>query len=251
MIESILEDAYTAELASKTVESFREIERRYALGDWRPGQMGGGLFVESVRRILELEITGSYTDISDDLSSFHQGTLTKYEQEGQGKHESYRMLIPRALWSMYSIRNKRAGHLNDVSPNKADCTYILYSAKWVLAELVRLNSGLSTSETQELVTGLVEREIELLWKRDGIERILDTDLKAEKAVLVLLFNSSPRTDEELRSIVEYSNKYVFQDKLRDLHEDRLIYYADDGTCRITPKGEVQAEEIIEESHYGA
>ena len=65
--------------------------------------------------------------------------------------------------SIYNIRNKRGvGHISGISPNKMDATYILYSCKWVLAELVRQNTGVSTSAAQSIVDDIYWLRVDLL-----------------------------------------------------------------------------------------
>ena len=190
----ILKKKYPKEIVAKSIESYKEIESNFAIKKWKPSELDSGHFVEAVRRLLEFELTGSYTPINKKLSNFTDSILKQYEQ-AQG-NESYRMLIPRALKSIYNIRNKRGvGHISGVSPNEMDATYILYTVKWILAELVRLNSKLSIPETQLIVDKIVERKIEILWKEGNITRILKTSIKAENQILILLYDQSDLSPE--------------------------------------------------------
>lgn len=249
-IRNILKDSYNDEITEAIVDAYLEIESNFVLEKWKASELDAGHFVEAVRRLLELELFGSYTAFSDKLEPFHDGVLTKYEQ-ATGNHDSYRMIIPRTLKAVYNIRNKRGvGHISDVSPNEMDAAFILYSAKWVLAELVRLNSKMSATETQKLMDKIVERKIGLLWKEEDVTRVLDTNLVSKEQVLVLLYDESPRSEDELRSIIEYSNKTNFKKILTKLHRNRLIEYRDNGECLISPTGIEEAEEIIQNSQYG-
>ena len=156
------------------------------------------------------------------------------------------MLAPRALYSIYSIRNKRgAGHLTGVSPNEMDATFILYSTKWVLAELVRLNSTLEPDETLALISSIVERELDLIWKKDGIVRILETNMPKNQQVLVLLYDENIQTEEKLRKAIEYSNPTDFRKILKKFHKERFLEYnSKQRICTITTKGLRAAEKII-------
>jgi hypothetical protein len=241
-VESVLKSRYPAPVVDRLLEACREIEENYVLRKWKASQLDAGHFVEAVRRILEQELTGSHTPVSKQLSNFSDTVIKAYENAPGD--ESFRMLIPRALKSIYNIRNKRGvGHIAGVSPNEMDSTYILHSVKWVLGELVRLASGLSISETQSLLDAIVERRMELLWKHDGATRVLDSSLDARDQVLVLLYDSSPLQDEELRAIIEYKNTTNFKKILSRLHAKRLIEYRADGKCLILPPGVEEAEEI--------
>jgi hypothetical protein len=246
----ILENNYNYEISEHVVHSYLDIERKFSLQKWKASELDAGHFVEAVRRVLEFELFGSYTPFSDSLEPFHDGVLSKYEQ-ATGNHDSYRMLIPRTLKAIYNIRNKRGvGHISEVSPNEMDSSFILHSSKWILAELVRLNSSMTISKTKAIVNKIVERSIDLLWKYGDVTRILDTNIVTRDKTLVLLYDDSPKSDSELRSIVEYKNRTNFESILNNLHSRRLIEYKGSGECHISPKGVEKAEEIIEESEYG-
>jgi len=244
---SILSSAYNQELTDRVIDSYTSIEQDYILGKWKSSEVEAGYFVESVRRILELELFGNYTPLNDRLENFHRGVLQSYEQ-ASSNNESFRILIPQVLKSMYNIRNRRgAAHVTEVSPNEMDAIYILHSAKWVLAELIRLKSNLGIDATQALVSDIVETNTSLIWKEDGITRVLDSNLSARQKILILLYDENPRQERDLLSIIEYGHKGKFRQILRILHKDRYIEYCNDGNCHISPKGRQEAEEIINQS----
>jgi hypothetical protein len=126
-----------------------------------------------------------------------------------------------------------------------DATLILYNVKWVLAELLRLKSGLTLSETQALLDKIVERQCSLVWKEGNITWVLSANMSAREQVLVLLYDNSPRSDNELQQITEYSNSTNFKKILKRLHKQKFIFYNADGSCRLTPAGLPVAETIIE------
>ena len=136
----IIETRYGNEIAQKLMDSYKEIEENFVIQKWKPSELDSGHFVESARRIIEFELFGSYTPYSSKLSTFSDSVINSY-QNASG-NESFRMLIPRTLKAIFNIRNKRGvGHVGLISPNKMDATYIFYSVKWVLAEIIRLASN--------------------------------------------------------------------------------------------------------------
>lgn len=245
-VEKVLRSAYPGNLVERLLEAFEEIETNFSRGKWKASELDAGHFVEVARRIVELETLGSFTPIGDKLPHFNQGTLTKYEQ-GQG-NESYRILIPRVLWATFAVRNKRGvAHVGLVSPNEADASVIRANARWVMAELVRLNSNLSADETTSLIHDLVKKEAPLVWSIGEKDRVLDPSMVAKNQVLVLLYADSPRNEQELYESVGYSRLRNFRNVLRHLHEKRWIEYSDEGQCHLSPTGEVEAERILHES----
>ncbi|WP_376694489.1 hypothetical protein [Wenzhouxiangella sp. EGI_FJ10409] len=242
-IRAELSSAFPNELVDALVDAYSEIEQAFALGKWKASELDSGHFVEAARRILEYVLFGKYTAIGKPLPGFSDHELKKYEQ-GSGD-ESYRILIPRILKSIYNLRNKRGvGHLGNVSPNEMDATYILYSVKWVLAELLRLSSGQDAGVVQSQISGIVERKIGTLWKYEDVVRILNPSCSARDQVLVFLFDESPRSASELQALVEYKNTTNFRKILARLHTSRLIELQPDGRCIISPTGQLEAENII-------
>ena len=92
------------------LNAYREIEENYVLKKWKASELDAGHFVEAARRIIEYELTSSYTLISQKLPNFNDKILLSYENASGD--ESFRILIPRALKAIYNIRNKRGvGHI--------------------------------------------------------------------------------------------------------------------------------------------
>lgn len=243
---TVLKSQYPADIVESVLDSYKEIESNYVIQKWKASELDAGHFVETVRRLLELELFGKATPLASPLSKFTDQVIKQYE--GAQGNESFRVLIPRVLKAIYTIRNKRGvGHVTGVSPNQMDATYILYSVKWVLAELIRLTSGLSVSETQRLVDNIVERRLEVIWKHRDITKILDRRIKTSDQVLILLYDRSPQTEEALRIDTEYTSPSKFRAILKRLHKTRHIHYENDGTCLLTPKGLVEAETLLQKA----
>ena len=241
-VETILKAKFPPDVIDALLAAYKEIESNFALRKWKASELDAGHFVEAARRIIDHALTGSHIPIGSKLADFSDVELRRYEQ--QKGDESYRMLIPRILKSVYNIRNKRGvGHLGAVSPNEMDATYIMYSTKWVLAEIVRLSSGLSATETQKAIDAIVERRLSVLWKHEGIARVLASGLTAREQVLILLYDESPQPESKLQAAVEYRKLTNFRKILGRLHDERLIEYRLGETAHITPKGLLAAEEL--------
>ncbi len=242
-VQSILANHYGTRLAGAIVSAYSEIERNFVLRKWKPSEIDAGHFVEGVRRALEFDFSGKYTPIGKSLPPFDDKALKYYEN--QKGDDSLRMLIPRSLKSIYNVRNKRgAAHISNISPNEMDSSLILYSAKWVLAELLRLNSGLSHEQTQQMMDEIIERKIPLVWKSGSIETILNTTMSAREQVLVYLFDSSPRTIRDLQILTEYSHTTNFKKIIQRLHVQKYIVLNNSSDCHLTPSGSTEAELLV-------
>ena len=96
---------------------------------------------------------------------------------------------------------------------------------------------------QKAVDTIIERRLSLLWKHNGLTRVLH-DIGTREQVLVLLYDENAQSAEKLQTAIEYKNGTNFRKILARLHSARLIEHAADGTCTISPSGLIEAENII-------
>lgn len=244
-IKQTLTLASTDIIAENICRTFIEIEQKYFLKEWKTSELESGHFVESIRRFLEFKLfNGIFTPFSQPISIFNNTVLTSYEN-ALGK-ESYRILIPRVLYAIYCVRNKRGvGHIGLVSPNHQDATFILSSCKWILAELIREESSLDPNHTLNLVEKIIERNIEGIWEEQEIKRILIDNISLKDSILVLLFDKSPLNFQDILTITETKNLTYFKKTIKQLHTERFLEYNEARqTCHLSPKGNIAAEKII-------
>jgi hypothetical protein len=152
---TILNAAGDTTLATLVLKTFKDLEQNYFFRSWKASSLDAGHFVEAVRRFLDLKLSGSYVPIENSLPPLNDRELKRLETfTGQ---DSYRLHIPRALVFTYGLRNKRGvGHLSTFAPNFLDATVILATCKWILAEILRLESTLTLDETTNIVDGIIE-----------------------------------------------------------------------------------------------
>lgn len=233
-LAKILDEASDATLSEHIVSTFVEIEHSFYVKSWKTSELDAGHFVEAIRRFLELKLFGQYTPINKSLGDFNDKIMASY-LNAPGD-DSYRIHIPRALMTIYGIRNKRGvGHISHIKPNRIDATLVLSSVKWILAEIIRLNSNIPIDETEVLIDAVIERRVEGIWNIGDIKRILIGGLDIEQKIIILLFNSESITDKDLHRIIENKNFSYLKKKLSSLHASRLIEYKSDGTCILSPK----------------
>jgi hypothetical protein len=238
----ILLDASDKSLTDSILATFKEVERNYFLRSWKTSELDSGHFVESVRRFIDHRLTGSYVPIGSTLSTFNSNELRRLENSTGS--EAYRLHIPRILFAIYGLRNKRGvGHLGLVSPNYLDATFIIATCKWVLGEMLRAESSLSFDETAAVVESIVDRPMPGLWDTGSTHRILAEGLSLRAQILFLLLAESPQTTERLITSTDYSNAAYFRKLLRKLHSERRIELTSDGTCHLSPTGYKEAEKI--------
>ena len=94
--------------------------------------------------------------------------------------------------ALYEVRNNRGvGHVGgDVDPNHMDATLVVASAKWVVAELVRLFHAVDTKTATEIVEALITREVPAVWEVNGKRRVLTGGLTMKQKALLLLYSEA-------------------------------------------------------------
>lgn len=243
-VETILKTKYPDELSKRIVKIYSDTLFDFRKKDWKNCISNIGQLNEAFFRIIEYEVSGNYIDLNTQLPQFQNNTLSRWENT-PNKPEIFRIIMPRILFSMYCLRNKRGAiHLSGISPNEIDATLLIHQSKWFLAEIVRLVSKLSFDETSNLIKQIICKEIDIVWDTGENIRILKNNLTTSQKVLCLLYYKDNQTDEELFKNTEYKNFSLFKSRvLRDLHQKRLVEYANQN-CKISPLGIKEAESIF-------
>lgn len=238
-------------LRDDLLNAFNEIVNNYRERRWEPSELNGGKLCESAYTICKGWLEGGiYPQRAEKPSRFPQKCLeleTSYQNVPSSR--SARILIPRVLLGLYDIRNNRGvGHSGaEVDPNHMDATLVLYTSKWIVAELVRLLHTLTTKEATAIVDGLIEKEIAWIWSDGNKKRVLRTKLTWKQQTLLLLLSETHDTPEtDLFQWLEHPNLQSFRrDVLKQLHTDRLIEYdTKDRIVHLLPPGVTAAEKLI-------
>lgn len=227
---------------SRVIQTYLDLKRNCAESRYEAAGLTVGKFCEVVLRILQEKVEGSYTPFGTKINNYADACRRLVTAPQTAGNESQRVILPRALVYLYTMRNKRGiGHVGgDVDPNGIDIATMARTADWIVCELIRIYHGLSLEEAQDIVDGISVRELPTIWEVAGKKRVLKEGLKARDQVLLLLY-SSPHSAvlvEDLCDWVEYSNTTDFKNKVvRTLHKERLVEHdKDSDTVILSPKG---------------
>lgn len=234
----------------RLINTYLDLKRNCAEGRFDAAGLSCGKFCETAIRFLQERVTGKSTPFGTRIGNFADECRKLVNSPTSAATESERILIPRALVFLYTVRNKRGiGHVGgDVDANALDAAVIARTVDWVICELLRVHHGFSLEEAQALVDGLAIRELPTVWEVAGKKRILRDDLNAKDETLLLLY-SSPEFSvmtEDLIAWVEYSNPHVFRSAvLKPLHAARLIEWDRvSETVVLSPKGAKRVEDAL-------
>jgi len=221
------------------------VEHRHDLTGLRTGK-----FCEVLLRFLQQYLTGTHIPFGTKIPNLTTECLALEGLPKTTGPESLRLIIPRAVNFLYTLRNKRGiGHEGgDVDANSIDSATCVRVADWCMCELLRIFHKVSLEEAQCLLDTMASRQIPAVWEVMGRKRILSTKLDYRSQVLLLLYRSPTEgiPIEDLFIWTEHSHKSNFQTTvIKALHRQRLIEYDyETAMAIISPTGILKVEEEI-------
>lgn len=227
---------------SKAVKTYVELKRNCVECRYEAAGLAAGKFCEVILRLLQNTVYGFCVPFGKKIGNFADECHKLVTAPSSSGTESERVVVPRALVYLYTMRNKRGiGHVGgDVDANSIDIATMARTADWIVCELIRIYHGLSLEEAQDIVDGLSVRQVPTVWEVGGKKRILKDGLKGRDQVLLLLYSSvdSSVLVEDICDWVEYSNPHVFRSRIiRTLHKQRLVEHDNDtDSLVLSPKG---------------
>jgi len=251
--KSPLQDALAnvpADYRGRIAKSYLELKARQAEGKHDAAGVSAGKLCETVVRLLQQQLGKTVTPFGEQIPNFAGECDSFVKLPKASGNDSLRIVIPRALNYLYTLRNKRGiGHAGgDVDANAIDIATIARVADWVVCELIRIYHNMSLEEADALVSSLSSRDIPEIWEVSGKKRVLRNDLDFKEKTLLLLYASTESAvlAEDLYSWSKYSNFAVYRKSvLGSLDSDNLIEYErDTDTAIISPLGVKRVEEEI-------
>lgn len=243
-----------AQFRKRIVSAYLEIKSRHSRAvydsSFDSAGLSAGKFCESVLRFLQQSLAGSHVPFGKHVPNFPDECRKLILLPQTAGVESLRIIIPRALVFLYTLRGKRGiGHVGgDVEANGIDSATIVRVTDWIVCELIRIHHSLSLEEAQAVVDTLSSRNIPEIWEVAGKKRILRTDLDFKQKVLMLTYSSVEGgvLTEDLFEWVEYSSLSMFRSSvLKPLHNLKLIEYdKDSDIVYISPLGIQEVETKI-------
>lgn len=239
---------------NKIIKSYLEIKTRASTShynsNWDTPGLSAGKFSETILRFLQKHLTGSNTPFGQHISNF-PGECRKLIQLPHSRgNESLRVIIPRALVFIYTLRGKRGiGHVGgDLNANEIDIFTIVRVADWIVCEFIRIFHNISLEEAQSIIDSIAIKFLPDVWEISGKKRVLRKGLSYKQKTLLLLYSESENgiLTEDLFDWVKHSKITAYKkDVLKPLHKDNLIEYdIDNEIIQISPTGINEVESNI-------
>lgn len=239
-----------AALRTRVIKSYAGLKTHALEGQYDAIGVRAGRLAEVLLRVLQHVLTGSYTPLTTKLGDF-KGECEKLEKlPASSGPEGLRILMPRALSFLYTLRNKRDfGHTGgEVDANDIDASTATRLVDWCICELVRVCRNVPIEDAQLLCDAIAERSLPKIWNVLGRKRVLDTSLSYREQTLLLLYSELDTgvPTEDLIEWTEHPNRANFQrDVLSRLHRARLVEWdRDTEMAVISPAGIDEVERRV-------
>ncbi len=235
---------------SRIIKTYSEVKRNLTEQRFESAGMSGGKFAETLLRFLQKQLTGTHTPFGQHISNFADECRKLVALPQTTGTESERVVLPRALLFIYTLRNKRGiGHLGgDVDANKVDTATIARVADWIICELIRIHHNLSLEEAEAFVESLSTRNIPDIWEVAGKKRVLRPDLSTRDKSLLLVYSCTDAgvAAEDLCEWVKYSGLPMYKKRVLEPLDKACLIELDKDTdfVFISPLGVREVEEKI-------
>jgi len=230
------------ELFRTLLEEYRGIKAAYYAQNYELTLTKSGKFVEITFQILsdiafgEIPEEPKFNEICKRLERIPEKDL----------HVSIRILIPRVVLTLYTIRSKRgAVHINnEVSPNFIDSTLAVTSCDWIVGEFLRLYLTKEQKEVLRIINSISKMHVPLVEEISGELVILNPEMTAKEQILSLLLQRHPNPIQrkDIRQWVKGKSTRQTNRALSDLESESLVFETRDGVT-LTSKGIVEAEKV--------
>ncbi|MFT3702542.1 MAG: hypothetical protein QM802_09240 [Agriterribacter sp.] len=238
----------------KIILSYKEIKSRYSKAiynaEYDASGLSSGKFCESILRFLQHTLIGTFIPFGTHIKNFNDECLKLINLPAANANESLRIIIPRAILFLYTLRGKRGiGHIGgDVEANKIDAETIVRVSDWTVCEFIRVFHNLSLEEAQAIVDSISLKTLPEIWEIAGKKRILISGLDFKQKTLLLLYQSSDNFEfvEDLYSWTEYSSLSMYKSAvIKPLHTKKLVEYdTDTELVYLSPLGVSEVEKNI-------
>lgn len=236
-------------LRAKVLTTHSDLKSAYSSGIHDACGLRAGKFAEASVRCVQRALEGTHTPIGTRILNFDGECRRLMGLPQSTGSDGMRILLPRALTFIYTLRNKRdVGHLGgDVDSNAVDAATAVRVADWCLAELIRNVHTVSLEEAQALVEVLAQRDVPEIWSVGGVKRILRTGLGYREQILILLYseNDTAVAFEDFALWTEHPRPRDLRAKvLMPMHHERLVEVdAETQMVILSPSGAATAEDI--------
>lgn len=214
-----LEDCLFQELAN--------IRRKFFLGEDGDSELNGGRMAECIIRIFQFLLGEPVMPMGTHVNKSTRDRIISRVKSNSSIDKHIRTKVTELISLLLSFRNDRdSAHLGGFNANNIDSVFILYTANWITAELIRVYGGIGMKEAQKIIDKLAVPNYPAFLEIEGESFLCKDNLNKKEQVLAFLFLKKKKFDFLFKK-VGYSRKDKFVKILKEMEKDRLIAFKND------------------------
>jgi hypothetical protein len=230
-------------------QEYNELKNSYYLEDKTKVGIHSGRFCELISSLLcHQEFTQS-----EDLNKIkfdHNINKLENSPKNNAKEEISRLMIPRVLRSIYTIRSKKKiAHIKTFDPVKIDLKFINIAVDWVISQLLIIYCNVNNDEVLKYFERISLddfRKVERFENGDIVFNAPNLSFK-DKLLFILadFYNKGRISQEILHKILKPKNKNYVSIYLSQMKSKYLVHIDENGII-LTKWGMEKAREIRKE-----
>ncbi len=189
-------------LAEQLIEEARKLEESFLLKRWQHSELNGGRLAEVAARIIYSVDSGNVSltkSVDDCLKYIDNNQVTHNFPEPQAA-----IHMAKVLRSIYKMRSQRgAVHVSPTyTANEIDSRLIIESARWILAELLRLFVAAHKDEVASMIKEIARFPNPLIRAYEDIPLLQSVGFTIEEEILAhLIEERDGMTIQQLITII--------------------------------------------------
>lgn len=246
-IFSELRKKFPHKIIDKIEHEYREIKKSFNIEDISKIGIHSGRFCEATSSL----ICGAELKQIDDLNkiNFNKNIETLINSpKSSANEEITRLMIPRILRSIYTIRSKKEiAHIKDFNPQKIDMKLINTSVDWILSQILLIYCNVQNIEVIKFLESISYEDYKNIERFENGE-ILFANKKitlSDKILFVLMdkYNHGRIQKDDIFEILKPKNRSYISTYVYNLKKQNLVHENQNG-LKLTKWGIEKARLII-------
>ncbi len=229
----LLKNSFPKDYINKIEEEYKEIKIAYIIEDETKIGIHTGRFCELVSSLLSNKELNQQEDLNKIKFDRNINLLINSPKSNHPTEEITRLLIPRILRSIYTIRSKKKiAHIKNFNPQKIDLKLMNISADWVLSQLLLIYCNIQDDTIINYLETISYEDFKMVERFENGE-ILFEDPKislTNKILFVLLdrYNKGRIKKDEIFKILRPKERRYISIYVNNLKKQNLVHENNDG-----------------------
>ncbi|MFX1504089.1 MAG: hypothetical protein ACFFDH_24225 [Promethearchaeota archaeon] len=169
--------------------------------------------------------------------------------KGNATEELVRLVIPKILRSIYTIRSKKKiAHIKEFNPQKIDIKLVKISVDWIISQLLLIFCNINDEKILKFLEKISYESYESIEQFENGEILFkDPNLSLSKKILIVLlenYNNGKISTQDINKILKPKNKSYITTYLNRLKLKNFVHINNKGV-QLTKWGLAEAYKILQ------